>query len=283
MTLMEWQRHDHHGLRLRIHLPDITGMVRTVPIPGHIESGLTGPGGVGLTHDPARDLLRLEHHTRHLVSQLAGTAAAFDQALTEYRAPGAAADSARRWPWRRRGNGAEETTYANERDTAARTVRAGDTQITLLRQFIGDLDVLDGPLVRAREGWARPTGPPAHVTVYPDEASFIDERPGRATDTTWGGRTLAADPAGTGWRHDPDDLLDADPEQSGTWTLNHLPSTGEVYAHRHHPHLPTEIWLLAADLDDTVRWLVAGLRSNATDPNSLHLAANVLHTQRVIT
>ncbi len=235
-----------------------------------------------LTSDPAHDLLLAEHTIRH---QAAGQAAAVAQAADRVAAAEKRVTRASqlqlparvRETWAAKTQVQQETTAHN---VAVRAHQVLTERLHALRRWVVDVDMSDGWLGEAAAGWRRDPACPPWVQVFADEDVFIDgdERRGIAAD--WGATVLGGVQVGTEWRRDGDD---EDPAvegllRTGTWWLTYLPVTGEICASRHNTHSSRQVWLLGRHFDpDRSHVLLTGLEGRMREPNSLILAAHVVH------
>jgi hypothetical protein len=72
-------------------------------LPDPIGDWLIGPGGLGLSDDPARDLLRVEGRLRHVIAQLSEEIITAERRINATRSDEALANNARRLRRRRAG------------------------------------------------------------------------------------------------------------------------------------------------------------------------------------
>lgn len=269
----------------------VTGLVlhvdsERVPVPSLIANLLLGPGGHGLTDDPAIDVLRLEQDLRRYARHVSGEATATAAEIADARDEVTLADAERGLAGLRHRRAAlhqlttlitTHTLWTNRRETAR-------AWIDLLRQFVIDAAVPNGLLADAAAGWQRTPDTPPTVIVYPSEAAFLDADPRRAEAAPWGGPILSGVVFGEMWRRDGDD---DDPHaaplpRSGPWRVGWLPQTGEIYASRRCGYRPEQVWLLATGFHDRERTRshLLALERHMRQPNSVILAATVLHDEQ---
>jgi hypothetical protein len=256
-------------------------------LPDPIGDWLAGPGGLGLSGDPARDLLRVERQLRHVIAQLNAEIATAEQGITaahDQDAPNPARPRRRR---PRRARRALRTALDVRAELVDSRERAR-TLLDILRTYVIELDAPHGLLREAADGWRRRPDPPPGVVVFDDEDAFLDTDPRRATTSQWGGTTIAGiEQFGLTWRRDGDEDAD-DPAAStpddqlrrtGPWQLGYLERTGEVYGIRRCAYLPRQVWLLGAGFDTVrcVRDVLGPITPRITEPNSLILAAGTVH------
>jgi hypothetical protein len=260
-------------------------------LPDPIVDWLVGPGGLGLSGDPARDLLRVEHQLRHVIAQLSGEIATAEQRITAARdqdAPNPARSRRPRRAWR---------VLRTALDVRAELVDSRErarTMLEILRIYVIELDTPHGLLREAADGWRRRPDPPPGVVVFDEEDVFLDTDPRRATTSAWGGATIAGiEQFGLTWRRDGDEDADDpaadtpgdEPRRTGPWQIGYLQRTGEVYAIRRCASLPRQIWLLGAGFDTlrSVRDALGPILPRITEPNSLILAAGTVHAAQTWT
>lgn len=277
-TLPTWQ-HTDTGLIVQVGQ-------RRDRLPDPISHWLVGPGGLGLSGDPAADLLRVERRLRRVIAQLTGEIATAERRITATGDPAELPNHARRRRPRRavrelRAALDVRTELVNSRESAR-------TMLEILRAFVIELDAPHGLLREAADGWRRRPAPPPGVVVFEDEDAILNADPRRATTGEWGGVIIAGlEQFGLTWRRDGDEDAD-DPTASppddelrhaGPWQIGYLQRTGEVYAIRRCAHLPRQVWLLGAGFDTlpSVREVLGPILPRITEPNSLILAAGTVH------
>lgn len=276
-TLPIWQ-HTDNGLLV------LWGQRRD-RLPDPISDWLIGQGGIGLSGDPAHDLLRLEGRIRRVVTQLTDQVGRIDQQIAAY---GEDAPIQKQAPEHRPRRAARALQAAfDERAELVESRESTRTVLDLLRSYVIELDPPQGLLREAAEGWRRRPDPPAGAVVFDDEESFLNADPRRAMMGAWGGLTIAGiEQFGFTWRRDgdeddPADVGDEDEvRRVGPWQLGYIQRTGEVYGVRRCGYLPRQVWLLGAGFDSltVIREVLAPIMSRITEPNSLILAADAVHS-----
>lgn len=282
--LPTWQ-HTDAGLRVQVGQ-------RRDKLPEPIGDWLVGPGGTGLSGDPARDLLRLERRLRHVIAQLSGEIAAAERRITAAGDRGGLRQPARRD--HRRGRRRPRRTAGdlraalNERAELVDSRESARTVLDILRTFVGELDVPQGLLRDAADGWRRRPDPPPGVVVFPDEDAFLATDPRRATTGGWGGASIAGiEQFGLTWRRDGDEdaddpaasALDDELRPAGPWQIGYIERTGEIYGIRRCGYLPRQVWLLGTGFDSyrAVRDVLGPIMPRISEPNSVILAAGTVH------
>jgi hypothetical protein len=279
-TLPIWQ-HTDNGLLVR------WGQRRD-RLPEPISDWLVGPSGIGLSGDPAHDLLRLEGRIRRVITQLTDQIGKVEQRITAH---GGAEPTRGQAPQRRPRRVARALQAAlDERAELVDSRESSRTVLDLLRTYVIELDPPQGLLREAADGWRRRPDPPASVVVFEDEDSFLDADPRRATMGSWGGPTIAGvEQFGFAWRRDSDeddpaDLgADDDIRRGGPWQLGYIQRTGEVYGIRRCGYLSRQVWLLGAGFDtlSMVRDVLVPIMPRLVEPNSLILAACTVHAAQL--
>lgn len=255
---------------------------RADPVPEPLWARLVDPSGAGVSADPAKDLMVLEACLRRVIAELVDKVGTADRDVVVARAEVEDSAAPRRlFRTVRRRLPRANLTSALQRHTAtvALLQEARGVQ-RALRQFVIDLDLPSGLLAEAAVGWRRGDGVPSGVVVFEDEDSFLTVDTRRAC-SDWGFAGAAADIYGRQWRRDSDDDPFADPPgHGGTWTLGHIPRTGEIYAARYGDH--RQVWLLGRGfMADRARPLLTGLESRMREPNSIVFAADTVHAARL--
>jgi hypothetical protein len=257
-------------------------------VPPFIRALLLGGGGHGLTDDPATDLLRLELDLRRYARFLDSNAADAAEEVAYGRDAVTLAESETGLLGRQHRRRAVEYLAAaavfhrmwTDRHVCVRS------WISMVRQFVIDVDAPDGLLAEAAAGWQRHPDVPSFVVVFRTMTAFIADNPSRGDPTWWAYRssTPGGVPFGQLWRRDGDD---DDPRaaplpRSGPWHVAYLPQTGEVYAVRRAGRRPERVWLLSDGWHEEARitQLLDSLVSHMREPNSIILAARVLYTVR---
>ena len=271
-------RHTTTGLQLSI------GADRDVGVPALIGRALHGPDGVGVTDNPAQDLLELEGQWRLTAARQNRAATEVLRAVSSTRAELGAVTARRSL----RGRSDRRRLTARGQDLVVDHARSFHVlhgtrhQIQHLRQFVIDLELHGGPLAAAARGWTRNPARPATVPVYAEENIFLFTNPRRAISAAWGGQVIDGEEFGTLWRRDGDDDNPAadQPAMSGPWCLGYIETTGEVYATRRCDYLPPQVWVLAGGVRDgpQVRRRLAALQECMLEPNSLIAAVEGIHT-----
>jgi hypothetical protein len=273
---------EYHHSRLLLRVGD-----RHLLVPGLVTALLFGDAGHGLSDDPSIDLLRLERDLRHYGRFVDEEICETTQRVTH----GckflmlAYAEGGRK--------GRRDRRLAREYLAAAAALHAAQTAEqhrirswkSQVRQFVIDAGVSGGFLAEAAAGWCRRSDRPEFVPVFATVRDFIEANPDRADPEWWAYRShMPGTPWGGLWRRDGDD---DDPgtaplPRSGPWRLAYLPQTGEIYACRPAGRKPEEVWLLSTGQHDSahVTGLLTELRRHIREPNSLILAASVLHETR---
>lgn len=269
--------HSESGLAVALGL-------RTDPLPNALAAQLVGPNAAGTTANPAEDLILLE-------GKLCAAVAKLTTHVT--RAESAVASARRRVPdaqtglrlrtWRRRRRTKAElnaaiTSQAEVRDLLRDAITLRD----VLRNFVIELDAPAGLLREAADGWKRSPDVPASVVVMGPQDNFLAADTRRAR-RDWGYPEVDAEVFGEQWRRDDDDDDPyAEPgDRCGPWRVGYIPRTGEIFASRHSGYLAQEVWLLGKDFGaQQARTLLEGLLPRMREPNSLILAAGVVHAAR---
>lgn len=259
---------------------------RIDPLPGPVAAWLNEQGTVELTADAAVDLVEIEARLRGLAAQLALEATSVERELAAQRHHVAQLPQAW-WAWR----------SAQERRRTLRLLGAtlerhaqladlmDETQAlqTAVRDYVISLDAPAGLLREAADGWKRSPDVPPSVIVMGTEDDFFAADP-RRTRPDWGYPIAEADVFGEQWRRDGDDDPHVRPaESSGPWQLGYIPRTGEIYTSRRCGHLLQEVWLLGKDFGTQhAHAILDGLLPRMREPNSLILAAGVVHAARTL-
>jgi hypothetical protein len=269
---------DYRDSRLHLQMDD-----RDFVVPPLIAALLLDDTGHGLSDDPAIDLLRLELDLRRYARFLDGKVDDAAQEVTYGCHVLALTHTRVGWITRRHRRLACEYLAAaarlhGMRASQHRRARSWTSQI---RQFVIDAGVPDGLLAEATAGWQRRPDKPAFVTMFRTLADFVEDNPQRPDPAWWAHRSDEIGMSfGELWRRDGDDDAVTTPlPRSGSWRLAYLQQTGEVYAHRRAGRIPEEVWLLSTGWKDdlAVTDLLAELETHMREPNSLILAADVLH------
>lgn len=270
-------RHRHDGLVL-----EVGG--RADHVPSAVSSELLRPRGAGTTTEPAEDLIRMEGNLRRTIVTLRAELAAADQDVRVQRENLTAAHtrwSLSAWSRRRRIRPVFATAVQRHNEVAELLEEAVELK-SVVREFVVELDVPDGLLHEAAQGWKRSPDVPFSAIVCGPEESFIaaDSRRARAER---GFLEIDADVYGEQWRRDEDDdAPDAEPlDRSGPWQVGYIPRTGEIYASRRCGYLPQEVWLLGTEFGaQQAHTVLDGVLPRMREPNSLILAAGVVHAAR---
>jgi hypothetical protein len=286
---LSWHRTTTGRLRLRISDPALAGLHQGFEVPAEIEADLDKlfhdrpieTDEVDQASDPATDLILLESHFRREAVRLENITHTL--AATVQTTPAAASrlsGLARVCGRRRRSIPADVDTTTVLAATVARN--AVRDRMRALREFVIVLDMPDGLLAQARAGWQRNSTQPAYVSSYASETLFAIADPRRANSRPDGGRGIAGELFGVGWRRDgdDDDPHAEEPTVFGPWQLGYIRTTGEVYATRRCHYLDEEVWLLGRLLadPDTARQLLTNLKQHMREPNSLLRVAQTIHT-----
>jgi hypothetical protein len=268
------------------HGPDTIALVigdRVVPVPDAVAATLLRNTRHTITHDPAVDLLLAEQDLRWTAALLAGHLADAAHDIGLAREEVQAAQDEPGWVGRH-SRGAASAHLADA--TAAHNALADHRQqavdaLAAVRSYVITAAVPDGWLAEAARGWQRRPSPPAWMSVFATEELFVAADTHRGEPTVWGGLVLAGTTVGWEWRRDgdDDDPLAEGLHRSGMWWLHHLAVTGEIFASRHNPYLPEEVWLLGRTYFDaaSTRAFLSTLEVHMREPNSLLLAADVVH------
>jgi hypothetical protein len=272
--------HTDHGLVLRVGH-------RAEPLPEPIDDWLTGANSVGVTADPTLDLLRWEATLASRVTALVAQAEHAEHAVAAARAGSKNARTERGWHARGRRHAAKAmlNQTISEHTSIVKDLEGARTLVQLLREFVAQLEPVDGPLREAVDGWSRSPALDrlAGVTVFDDEDQFLTADTRRVRETTFGYPALVSDEFGSGWRRDGDDEFAGEsPESSGVWTVAYIPRTGEIYASRHGAAQPPCVWLLGSGFADVeqAHALLSDLEPAMRQPNSLILVAERVHATR---
>lgn len=260
---------------------------RRIPIPVPVATLLLSGDTGGLTEDPARDLLLLEQdlrwETARLASQLAVAAAEVDVARQNVDEAELEIGCAGRRVRQAAGGHLADATA--EHATLGARHRGMRDAVAAVRALVRDAQVPDGWLAGAAAGWARDPEPPAWVSVFADEAAFLDGDARRSVPGWWGGSDLGGVHVGYEWRRDfdDDDPLADGLLRAGPWWVAWLPATGEIYATRRSAYLPEQVWLLGSGFTDRepALTLLRQVERHMREPNSLVLAAERVHEQAI--
>ncbi|MDX8140529.1 hypothetical protein SK854_00275 [Lentzea sp. BCCO 10_0061] len=254
--------------------------LRTDPIPpalaGHLQNATTA--------DPAEDLVELEGKLRATVATLTSRTNQAEHSIADARRK--IAEAGHSWSpagWLRRRSAKAELSSAiarqsGLRDSLDQAVIARDT----LREFVIGLGAPFGLLGESSAGWQRSADIPASVVVFGPEDSFV-AADSRRMDSGWASARVAGEIYGEQWRRDGDDdgPYSQPLDRAGPWRIGFIPHTGEVYASRHCGYLPEEVWLLGRDFEaQRAHTTLDGLLPRMREPNSLILAAGVVHAAR---
>ncbi len=258
---------------------------RASPVPGPIGEWLIGPGGLGLTTDAARDVLRLEARLRATTAALQASSQNAEEAVA------AARDAVRRT--------AQAGRCKNRRDGHVATVQLRQAIIShsdkiasqqdaqalvdMLRGFVIALGPDDGELRGAAEGWSRSPAAPASIVAFTDEDTFLAADSRRGSTSSWGGTVIGGvEEFGHFWRRDGDDDPDAENwDQAGPWSLGYIERTTEIYAARRAGPQPREVWLLGSGFAKRRAFALLGrVAAHMREPNSLILAAGVVQAAK---
>lgn len=234
--------------------------------------------------DPAEDLVGLEGKLRAIVATLTSRTNHVERSIADSHRK--IADAGRSWSpvaWFRRlgaktSLSSEIARQADLRQSLDAAVSARDT----LRQFVIGLDAPSGLLRESAAGWQRSPDVPPSVVAFGPEDSFVTAD-SRRLERGWASARVAGDIYGEGWRRDGDDdgPYSQPMDRAGPWRIGFIPRTGEVYASRHCGHLPQEVWLLGKDFEaQHAHTILDGLLPRMREPNSLILAAGVVHAER---
>lgn len=253
-----------------------TSRVDGEEVPDAIARYLVGPDGVGVTEDPAEDLLRVEARLQVAARDLAARVAEAERAVAAAREDAEEARTAgmvHRQVRRRRTERVLRQAIADHAEIAGLLDEARDL-LDMARTWVTGLNLTSGPLHAAAAGWARSPQAPASVVVFADEQEYITADIRRVTVPPWGGHVVTGDVFGSRWRRDGDDDLTGLPQHAGVWEAGFLTRTREVYAVRRSAMAVNEVWLLGSGLDPlAARRVLAETQQRMPEPNSLILLA----------
>lgn len=257
----------------------VLGM-RADPVPDELVAHLEQ----GTTADPAEDLIELEGKLRATVATLTRRANQAEHAVADARRLVADAKTDRglsAWLRRRRTKAdlaGVITAQSKVRDLLDDAVAMRD----VLREFVIRLDAPSGLLRESADGWQHSPDVPPSVVVFGPEDSFV-AADSRRLEAGWGGSRIAGVVYGEQWRRDGDDdgPYSQPLDRAGPWRVAFIPRTGEIYASRRCGYLSQEVWLLGSDFEpDHAHDLLTGLMPRMREPNSVILAAGVVHATR---
>ncbi|MFI5591252.1 hypothetical protein ACIA5G_39800 [Amycolatopsis sp. NPDC051758] len=254
-------------------------------MPGPIGEWLIGPGGLGLTTDAGRDVLRLEARLRATAAALQASSQNAEEAVA------AARDAVRRTAQPGRCKNRRDGRLATGRLRQAilshsdKIAAQQDAQalVDILRGFVIALGPEDGELRGAADGWSRSPAAPASIVGFADENTFLAADSRRGATSAWGGTVIGGvEEFGHFWRRDGDDDPEAENwDQAGPWSLGYIEQTTEIYAARRVGGQPHEVWLLGSGFAKRRAFALLGrVAARMREPNSVILAAGVVQAAR---
>ncbi|MFD9701244.1 hypothetical protein [Lentzea sp. NPDC059081] len=238
----------------------------------------------GTTADPAEDLIKLEGKFRSMVAALKARTNEAEHAVASARRELTDAGSRRGLAaWRRRRSTMSGLARAIKRQSeVSALLHDAIVLLDTLREFVIGLNAPAGLLRESADGWRLSPDVPATAVVFGPEDNFAAADP-RRLETGRGIPGLAGEVYGEQWRRDGDDdgPYSRPLDRAGPWRLAYIARTGEIYASRRCGYLSQEVWLLGSGFEpERARDLLGGLLPRMREPNSLILAAGVVHACR---